>query len=169
MNAPAIALVNPKFPHNVGAVVRAASCFGYRQVVVTGDRVPLTPSQGYRLPREERIQEYKQVAIERNDRFFEAFPKGTQFVAVEKRDNYQSLVNFRHPSNAVYVFGPEDGSLKRVENLNCQHFVYIPTAGPLNLAAAVNVVLYDRLVKAGQEIIAGAAMFEQLLRVSSKG
>lgn len=30
--APAIILVNPKFPHNVGAAVRAASCFGILQV-----------------------------------------------------------------------------------------------------------------------------------------
>ena len=28
--APAIALINPKFPHNVGATVRAASCFGIK-------------------------------------------------------------------------------------------------------------------------------------------
>jgi hypothetical protein len=30
--APAVALVDPKFSHNVGAAVRAASCYGVRQV-----------------------------------------------------------------------------------------------------------------------------------------
>ena len=36
--APAIALVNPKYPHNVGAAVRAASCFGIQQVWFSGNR-----------------------------------------------------------------------------------------------------------------------------------
>ena len=47
--APAIGLVNPKFPHNVGAAVRAASCFGIRQVWFSGDRVSLSPAKGERL------------------------------------------------------------------------------------------------------------------------
>jgi tRNA(Leu) C34 or U34 (ribose-2'-O)-methylase TrmL len=33
--APAIGLVDPKFPHNVGAAVRAASCYGIRQAWFT--------------------------------------------------------------------------------------------------------------------------------------
>src|SRR6266567_9514872 len=36
---PAIGLVDPKFPHNVGAAVRAASCYGIRQVWFSGERV----------------------------------------------------------------------------------------------------------------------------------
>ena len=38
---PAVALVDPKFPHNVGAAVRAASCYGPRR---RPHLVPLTPS-----------------------------------------------------------------------------------------------------------------------------
>ena len=34
--APAVVLVDPKFPHNVGAAVRAASCYGVRQVWFSG-------------------------------------------------------------------------------------------------------------------------------------
>lgn len=45
---PAVALVNPKFPHNVGAAVRAASCFGVSQVWYTGDRVSMGPEKGHR-------------------------------------------------------------------------------------------------------------------------
>jgi tRNA C32,U32 (ribose-2'-O)-methylase TrmJ len=39
--APAIVLVDPKFPHNVGAAVRAASCYRLGQVWFTGERVHL--------------------------------------------------------------------------------------------------------------------------------
>ena len=46
--APAIVLTRPKYPHNVGAAVRAASCFGIEQVWFTGDRVSLDPESGQR-------------------------------------------------------------------------------------------------------------------------
>jgi hypothetical protein len=52
---PAVGLVDPKFPHNVGAAVRAASCYGVGQVWFSGDRVRLDASRRYRLPREERM------------------------------------------------------------------------------------------------------------------
>jgi formylglycine-generating enzyme required for sulfatase activity len=62
--APAIALVNPKFPHNVGKAVRAASCFGVKQVWFTGSRVSLEPrGKKYRLPREERMKGYRDVEL----------------------------------------------------------------------------------------------------------
>jgi hypothetical protein len=48
---PAVALVDPKFPHNVGAAVRAASCHGVRQVWFSGDRVRLDGAKRQRLPR----------------------------------------------------------------------------------------------------------------------
>jgi len=55
--APVIGLVNPKFPHNVGKAVRAASCFGIKQIWFSGDRVSLRPyGKKYRLPREERMR-----------------------------------------------------------------------------------------------------------------
>jgi tRNA(Leu) C34 or U34 (ribose-2'-O)-methylase TrmL len=65
-------------------------------------------------------------------------------VAVELRPDAESLVTFEHPGEALYVFGPEDGSLPKPVRLRCHPFVVIPTHHCLSLAAAVNVVLYDR-------------------------
>lgn len=48
---------------------------------------------------------------------------------------------------ALYIFGPEDGSLDKEIRDWCEDVVYIPTTGCMNLAATVNVVLYDRLAK----------------------
>jgi tRNA(Leu) C34 or U34 (ribose-2'-O)-methylase TrmL len=61
---PAIALVNPRFPHNVGAAVRAASCFGVKQVWFSGDRISLDAEKGQRLPREERMKGWEQLNVE---------------------------------------------------------------------------------------------------------
>jgi len=73
-------------------------------------------------------------------------------VAVERRDAAESLVDFPHPDDALYVFGPEDGHVTGQWLERCHRFVCIPTAndGPLNLAAAVYVVLYDRMAKQTQ-------------------
>lgn len=140
--APAIALVNPKFPHNVGAAIRAASCFGFKQVWFTGNRVSLDSSKK-RIPREERMKGYKDVELRNFDYFFEQFDKDVTPVAVEIRPNSESLPDFIHPKNPLYVFGPEDGSLGSVQARHCHRFVTIPTLHCVNLAAAVYLVLYD--------------------------
>lgn len=146
---PAIIMHNPKYPHNVGAAVRACSCFGSKLIVFTGNRVSLEPNKtkGYRLPREERMKGYKDVTLVNDEYPFNRFKKGIIPVAVEVRQNAEHLPFFRHPKNAVYVFGPEDGSLPQIYLKHCQRFVFIPSPHCLNLAAAIYVVLYDRRAK----------------------
>jgi tRNA(Leu) C34 or U34 (ribose-2'-O)-methylase TrmL len=142
--APAIVLIDPKYPHNVGMVVRLASCYGLRQVWFTGDRVSLTPSRGERLPREERMKGYRDVEMVHFDHPFDQFPPGTVPVAVEVRADAEPLYAFEHPVNAVYVFGPEDGSVPKAVTVRCHRFLVIPTRHCLNLATAVATVLWDR-------------------------
>jgi tRNA(Leu) C34 or U34 (ribose-2'-O)-methylase TrmL len=148
---PSIILTNPKYSHNVGAAVRAASCFGAKAVVFTGDRIIVDPSVNkgkYRLPREERMKGYYDVKIMKDDYPFNRFTNVTP-VAVEVRENSEPLPVFEHPQNAVYVFGPEDGSIPQIYLKHCYRFIVIPSKHCLNLAAAVYLVLYDRLVKQG--------------------
>lgn len=144
--APAVILVNPKYPHNVGGALRACSCFGVEQLWWTGDRVVIDRAKGERLPREERMKGYRKVDFARDDYPFDRFADAVP-VAVEVRPQSECLTFFRHPENAVYVFGPEDGSLPRAVLGLCHRFVHIPAHHCLNLSAAVNVVLYDRRLK----------------------
>jgi tRNA(Leu) C34 or U34 (ribose-2'-O)-methylase TrmL len=144
---PAVALVDPKFPHNVGAAVRAASCYGVRQVWFSGDRVQLLGARGYRLPREERMRGYQEVEVRQSDGFFDAFERDVVPVAVEVRAGSESLIDFDHPERALYVFGAEDGSLGRAVLRHCHRFVIIPTRHCTNLSAAVYTMLYDRHAK----------------------
>jgi tRNA(Leu) C34 or U34 (ribose-2'-O)-methylase TrmL len=144
---PAVVLINPKYPHNVGAAVRAACCYGTGQVWFTGDRVQLTGQRGSRLPREERMRGYQDVDLRHNDLPLDAFNARAVPVAVELRRNAESLIDFAHPEHAIYVFGPEDDSLDRAVLGRCHRFVVIPTRHCTNLAAAVYTVLYDRHAK----------------------
>jgi len=142
--APAVVLCNPKFPRNVGAVVRAASCYGVNQVWFTGDRFRL--DEGERLPREERMRGYRHVELFQYDYPLDLFEDATP-VAVEVRPGCESLPLFTHPERAVYVFGPEDGSIASSLIRCCHRFVAIPTRHCLNLSMAVGTVLYDRQLK----------------------
>lgn len=144
---PSIVLLNPKYARNVGVAVRVASCYGVSQVWYTGDRVQIDVESGKRLPREERMKGYQDVEYIQCDRPFDQFPRGVIPVAIEVRENSETLPNFEHPKNAIYVFGPEDGSIPKVHLQHCHRFVVIPTRHCLNLATAVSTVLYDRLLK----------------------
>jgi len=141
-----ILLINPKYAINVGNVIRSASCFGFKNVVFTGNRVLMDIEQQNRLPREERMKGYAEVDLINTDYPFDMFDNLIP-VAVELKENAISLPEFEHPTNAVYVFGPEDGGLKSEQYKFCHHFVYIPSRHCFNLASAVNIVLYDRMVK----------------------
>ena len=149
----AVALVNPKYPHNVGAAVRAASCFAVPQVWFSGTRVSLTGGRkGNRLPREERMKGYRAVQLCQGDYFFDAFGPQVTPVAVDLVPGTEPLTTFEHPERALYVFGPEDGSLGSVTLRQCHRFVHIPMRHCANLASAIYMVLWDRHSK---RILAG--------------
>ncbi len=124
--APAVALVNPWF---------------------TGDRISMALDSKKRLPREERMKGYREVELRQHDEFFDQFEPDIVPVAVELRPNAESLPLFVHPERALYIFGPEDGTLGGAYLRRCHRFVVIPTRHCVNLAAAIYLVLYDRSVK----------------------
>lgn len=158
--APAVVLINPKYPHNVGNAFRACAALGVTQLYVTGQRAQWEyTGKGQRLPREERMRSYKnKVELVRAERPFDELPELVP-VAVEISPTAEPLALFQHPDNACYVFGPEDGGIPKPIRALCHRFVILPTDHCINLAAAVNCVLMDRRVKrqlAGQEPILAA-------------
>jgi tRNA(Leu) C34 or U34 (ribose-2'-O)-methylase TrmL len=166
----AVVLIDPKFPHNVGNALRACAVFGASRLVWTGSRVahPDRWTGSARLPREERMKAYRNVELGLGDEDPEHAIStlsgwGYTPVAIEVRDASEPLDTFVHPPAAVYVFGPEDGTLGRGTLSVCHRFVRIPSAvrTPLNLAAAVNIVLYDRHVKLGADALASGAVLEE--------
>ena len=144
---PSIVMTDPRYPHNVGAAIRAASCFGVGQVWITGRRVANQVWDAKRIPREERMKGFSDVDIVLDDRPFDRFPKGVTPVAVELLEGSQNLFTFEHPENPIYVFGPEDGSVPKQFRGFCHRRVFIPTRHCTNLGAAVYLLLYDRAIK----------------------
>lgn len=177
---PSIVLENPKYGRNVSQVVRLASGYGISQVWYTGNRVSIEdPSKNIdgmggkrtkkgqgkaRLPREERMKGYKKVEIRSYDQPMSCFPRGAVPVAIEIRKGATMLQHFEHPENAVYIFGPEDGSVSKNLVSHCHHFIVIPVQHCLNLSTAVSTVLWDRKCKRIQAGLEADESMDDLLR-----
>ena len=135
-----IGLVRPKDKANVGSVLRAAHCYGSSLVAIQGDRTNLSSIT-------DTSKAARHMPVLRGDDLFAMCPHLAVPVAVDLVDGAIPLPDFTHPESAFYVFGPEDGTLGSAHLLKCKYRVMIPTNICMNLAATVNVVLYDRMAK----------------------
>lgn len=142
MSQVTLGLVNPKSPENVGAVLRAAGCYGADAVFYSGVRFEL--AQRFVTDTKQMVQQIPLVGVES---LIAALPDGAVPVAVDLIEGATPLPDYRHPENAFYIFGPEDGTLGSDITQWCRDVIYVPTRGCMNLAASVNVILYDRLAK----------------------
>lgn len=140
-----IGLVNPKSPENVGSVMRAAGNYRVDSVVYTGNRYPRALMRNPDIPDMHR-KVSQNIPLYEVGNLIEA-ATDLKIVCVEFAENAISLPDYQHPQNAFYIFGPEDGSISQEVVDKADAVVYIPTVGCMNLAATVNVVLYDRLTK----------------------
>lgn len=136
----AIGLVRPKDRHNVGSVLRAAACYEAALVAIQGDRTPIRSHL-------DTGKAWKHTPVLRGDDLHAMIPFDAVPVAVDLVEDATWLPDYRHPERAFYVFGPEDGTLGASTLDWCRDRVAIPTRFCMNLAATVNVVLYDRLAK----------------------
>lgn len=138
----AIALDRVKCTANLGGVLRAASVFGASLVMVSGGRLGRYATDTTRA--------YKHIPSLQVDDIWQNVPFGATPVVIEVHYRARSLTSFTHPESAFYIFGPKDGSVRKEIVERVPLIVQIP-AGCLNLAAAVNVVLYDRLAKSSRK------------------
>jgi tRNA(Leu) C34 or U34 (ribose-2'-O)-methylase TrmL len=135
----AIGLHLPKTPANVGSVLRAAYCYGAAMVAQTGHRYRKAPTDVFSAS--------KHIPLLFVDDLHQVIPQDCVPVAIEIVPGAKCLTSYSHPERAFYVFGPEDGTLGKGVLGWCRDVVSIPTIDCMNLAATVNVVLYDRMAK----------------------
>lgn len=149
-----IGLLNPKSPENVASVLRAAGNYRVNSVFYTGTRYPraakLNPCT---VDMSRKVS--KDIALTGVDHLIEEMPEDTHenlsIICVEFAENAIALPEYRHPHDALYIFGPEDGTVSQNIIDRADAVVYVPTVGCMNLAATVNVVLYDRLAKSSND------------------
>ena len=140
MSFASIGLVRPKDKWNLGGVLRAAHCYNAKYVAIENLRAHIKCYQ-------DTTKAYRHIPVTRGDDLFEMVPYGAVPVAVDLVEGAVDLPSFEHPERSFYIFGPEDGTLGSSITDRCPHKVMVPTQFCMNLAATVNVVLYDRLSK----------------------
>lgn len=135
-----IGIYNVKRTHNFGALIRTARVFGADFVFSVGNRNPQEQSSigaELSLP----LFHFKTL-----DEFVGAIPVNARLVCVELTAEAIDIRTYKHPPRAVYLLGPEDGTLP--DSILRRHdTVILPGAHPLNVAMAATVVLYDRVLK----------------------
>lgn len=141
-----IGLINPKSPDNVSSVMRSAGNFRVDSVFYTGKRYPRALMRNPDIP-DMRRKVGQDVPLTEVNFLLDDLPENMKVVCVEFAENALSLPGYQHPEHAFYIFGPEDGTISQDVIDRADAVVYIPTVGCMNLAATVNVVLYDRLMK----------------------
>lgn len=134
-----IGLDNPKDPNNIGSALRAGGVYGVAMIVASGSR--------YKRAATDTRSQHMYTPFLQVENLKDVIPFDCVPVAIDLIDGAISLVEYKHPERAFYIFGPEDGMLGKRITSWCRDTVYVPTNGCMNLAATVNVVLYDRMAK----------------------
>jgi tRNA(Leu) C34 or U34 (ribose-2'-O)-methylase TrmL len=142
-----IGLINPKSPTNAGAILRASGCFGVSSICYSGNRL----NRALPFNTDTKDNAGKIPLIHRTS-VLDQLPDNIKVVCVELVEGAIPLPAYSHPTNAHYIFGPEDGSISQAIIDKADDVVFIPTVGCLNLAATVNILLYDRIAKADIEV-----------------
>ena len=132
----AVALHNPQDGANVGGALRACRCYGAAFLAVSGN------FRGVNHPA--AVKGHRHFPVLFTESVLDCAPFQSEVVAVEIVEGAKNLRDFKHPERALYVFGPEGGSLDEELLRSCDHVVAVDTKLCMNLAATVNVVLYDR-------------------------
>lgn len=134
-----IGLDNPKTMSNIGSALRAVGVYEAAFIAISGQRYKKVPT--------DTMKTYRHFPLLQVDDLQTVIPYDCISVAVDLIEGAKSLPEYQHPERAFYVFGAEDATLGNKVLNWCRDVVYVPTNGCMNLAAAVNVVLYDRLAK----------------------
>ncbi|MCL1147698.1 RNA methyltransferase [Shewanella sp. 10N.261.52.F9] len=142
-----IGLVNPKSPTNVGGIMRAVGCYSADAVFYTGKRYELAATNGTAQYNTDTKRASSSIPLTKVESLLDAIDSDVKVVCVDLVEGAIPLPEFKHPEKAIYIFGPEDGTISQQVVNSADAVVYVPTVGCMNLAASVNVLLYDRLAK----------------------
>lgn len=140
-----IGLILPKNEMNVGTLLRSAHAFGAGFCFTIGRRYRRQPSDTLNTTQHIPFYHYETA-----DDFFNRIPVGCAPVVIEV-DGRHELPAYSHLPRAVYILGPEDGSVPPSVQDRAAHSVRIPTKLCLNVATAGSIVMYDRIAKQSQD------------------
>lgn len=132
-------------PQNLGALMRAAECFGVGAVMWSKNRgTDLTPTVS-----KASVGASELVDIIRVSNLVEAVKRckkdGYRVITAEVGKEAVSLETFKFPEKTLIIMGSEGDGVRELLSKQANHKVYIPMAGAidsLNVSQATSVILY---------------------------
>jgi len=137
-----IGVVNAKSSINYGTLFRSAYAFGVDLLFLIGRRFQKQSSDTVRAERHIPLFEYPTV-----EDFLAHRPYDCLLMGVEICKKSKNIRIVSHPERALYILGPEDGSLPEKIVEKCHVVIEIPSRHCFNVAVAGSIVLYDRWLK----------------------
>lgn len=140
----AIGVDHPKHEVNVGTLWRSAHAMGAAMIFTVGRRYEPRKQHG------DTVKAFRHIPL-MNFATWNEYRAHAPFtwvpVGVEIGRAAESLVNYKHPTNAVYILGAEDHELTNAAAALCRDLIVIPSRYCLNVAVAGSIVMYDRAAK----------------------
>ena len=137
-----IGIEGGKTKSNFETLWRSAVNFGASYIFTIGCRHSEHPADTVNSWKKIPSFSFKDV-----DDFLNHVPYRSSLIGVEIGECSESLSEFTHPKNAIYILGPEDGNLHQSIQDNCKAIVSIDSIYCLNVAVAGSIVMYDRTTK----------------------
>jgi tRNA G18 (ribose-2'-O)-methylase SpoU len=137
-----IGIERAKTEANIGTLWRSAFCLGAAFIFTIGRRYPPQASDTTKTWRHIPLLEYTDLKD-----FYAHLPYDCRLIGIEILPDAKPLETFSHPLRAVYLLGPEDGSLSKPAIEMCHTLVRFTSTHCLNVAAAGSIVMYDRQAK----------------------
>lgn len=138
----AIGIQGNKTPANLSSLARSAVCMHASYLFTIGRRYERAAPDTLNAPAHVPCFNYPAL-----DSFLRHRPLNVPIVGVELGDDAIPLATFTHPRRAIYLLGPEDGSLSKHAQAACSWIVQIDSRYCLNVATAGAMVMYDRSTK----------------------
>ena len=127
-------------PMNFGNLMRSAHAFGASFVFTVDATREIGRVLSDTSRSAEHVPYYAWKSIDEME-----LPKKCSLVGVELMEGAIDLPSFRHPPQAAYVLGPEQGSLSDEMLERCDFTIKIPTRFCINVATTGAIVMYDRM------------------------
>jgi 23S rRNA (guanosine2251-2'-O)-methyltransferase len=132
-------------PHNLGAIVRTASCVGLNGIVIPKDR-SVYPTPAVSKASAGALEHMQLVRVTNMARTVVLLKERGLWIFGTDRDSQQSLFECDLSGPAAFVIGSEHKGIRPLVKKKCDHLISIPQTGPiqsLNASAAAGIVVYE--------------------------
>lgn len=132
-------------PHNLGAIVRTASCVGLNGIVIPKDR-SVYPTPAVSKASAGALEHMQLVRVTNMARTVVLLKERGLWIFGTDRDSQQSLFECDLSGPAAFVIGSEHKGIRPLVKKKCDHLISIPQTGPiqsLNASVAAGIVVYE--------------------------